>query len=104
MTMAGSKRCPVAEQRISKEMPPLPPMLREHNPPSDGDRTQLYTSDQMHAYGRECMEWSRLRVAHGVMGHQISCSNSSSTCPESGKHCRWVEGECQTCGAHGVKA
>jgi endonuclease YncB( thermonuclease family) len=41
---------------------------------------------------------------HRVPGHARTLLESAAIrlaaipCPESGKHCRWVKGECQTCG------
>ncbi len=52
----------MSNEKPSTDLPPLPPMLRQFNPPTIGDKPQLYTSDQMRAYGQECYERSLLRA------------------------------------------
>ncbi len=37
-------------------------MLRQFNLPTTGDKPQLYTSDQMRAYGQKCYEQGLLRA------------------------------------------
>lgn len=63
--LAPSIQPPTPERKAAaqKTLPPLPPMLAAYNPTSNGDRAQLYTSDQMRAYGEECAEWGRSRAS-----------------------------------------
>lgn len=52
------------------DLPPLPPMLPAFNTPTKGDSTQLYTNDQMRAYGQDCYEQgalSKSNVATPIM-------------------------------------
>lgn len=68
--------CSISEKTLT-DLPPLPPMLPAFNAPADGDSTQLYTSDQMRAYGRECYEQGILNKSNPAAPELLdACQNA----------------------------